>query len=97
MHLRHRADALLSAPRGRRHRLPSVTAHVGRLSLTLRYNRSGRLLGTNNLSRHVGSLGLGVLGLSWLRRSPGGGDRWGVERQHPRPAPALPSSPATSA
>ena len=70
--------ALLTAP-------PSLTAHVGKLSLTVRSNRSRHRLGPLPRGRHVGSMGLGLLAVSWLRRSPGS-SRWGLEHSRPRRA-----------
>jgi hypothetical protein len=72
-------EAKLPGPRPGRRRPDSLTAHLGLLTVTLRRNRSSRRLETFPRSRHVGSLGVGLLAVSWLRRPPGGGRRWGLE------------------
>ena len=64
----------------------SVTAHVGQRSLTVRPNRTRFRFGRFLSGRNVGSAALGVLAVSWLRRSPGGGRRWGLERQAAAPS-----------
>ena len=89
MRLPQPASALSSA--ATRSRVPSLTAHLGARSLTLRLNRSRRPVGMWANGRNVGSVAVGLIVLSWLRRSPGGGRRWGVERSSilgSRPVPA---------
>jgi hypothetical protein len=80
--LRH--PAWLPAPQNVWRQVSSFTAHLGQLSLTVRPNRSPHRLGTSTHRSHVGSVRVGLLALSWLRR-PTGSRRWGVERQHRRP------------
>jgi hypothetical protein len=74
---------VLTAPVALLGRPPSVTAHLGHLSLTVRSNRSRHRLGPARHSRHVGSIGLGLLAVYWLRRSRGS-SRWGVEHARAR-------------
>jgi hypothetical protein len=58
--------------------LPTVTAHLGRSTVSLRPVRTQPRFGLGPRSRFVGSVGLGLLSVSWLRRSPGR-THWGLE------------------
>jgi hypothetical protein len=67
-----------------RSRRASLTAHLGQRSLTVRLNRSLFRFGRTSNSAHVGTLTVGLVAMSWLRRPPGGGRRWGFDRQQAR-------------
>ena len=57
---------------------PALTAHLGRVTITVRPNRNHATLRPFPRGRFVGSVGLGPVAASWLRRNPGS-VRWGLE------------------